>query len=80
MGVSSTINLPHPIEDQAGIDDFKQMLLPYLPKLRGITAYPDQARGGQPLVPSTYSEAIKHEGVVFEDDIEASCKDGVCGA
>jgi ribonucleoside-diphosphate reductase alpha chain len=80
MGVSSTINLPYPITDIHEVEDFKKMLLNYLPDLRGITAYPDGARGGQPLVPSTYEIAVQHEGVVFEDDIDASCRNGVCGA
>lgn len=80
MGVSSTINLPEPITDPQESKDFADMLLPYLPKLRGITAYPNNARGGQPLVPSTYSEAIKHKGVVFEEDETLTCRTGVCGA
>jgi ribonucleoside-diphosphate reductase alpha chain len=79
MGVSSTINLPEPITDEQAIEDFKEILLPYLPNLRGITCYPDGSRGGQPLVPSVYEEAIKHRGVVFEDDIDSSCRNGVCG-
>ncbi len=80
MGVSSTINMPGPVTDESEISHFQTTLMKYLKDLRGITVYPDGARGGQPLVPSTYQEAIKHEGVVFEDDIEASCKNGVCGA
>jgi ribonucleoside-diphosphate reductase alpha chain len=80
MAVSSTINLPEPITDPVEARAFGDMLLPYLPKLRGITAYPNNARGGQPLVPSTYSEAIKHKGVVFEEDESLTCRTGVCGA
>jgi len=80
MGVSSTINLPEPIHNEKEAKEFGDMLYPYLTKLRGITAYPNGARGGQPLVPSTYDEAIKHVGVVFEEDPEASCSNGVCGA
>jgi len=80
MGVSSTINIPYPITDSQESKQFADMLLPYLPKLRGITAYPNNARGGQPLTPSTYSEAIKHKGVVFEEDESLTCRTGVCGA
>jgi ribonucleoside-diphosphate reductase alpha chain len=80
QGVSSTINLPYQVTDKGEQEQISDLLLEYLPKLRGITMYPDQARGGQPLVPSTYSEAIKHEGTVFEEDIDASCRNGVCGA
>ena len=80
MGISSTVNLPYSITDKNEIDDMKEWLVTYLPSLRGITFYPDGARGNQPLVPSTYEEAIKHQGVVFEEDVEHACKDGVCGA
>ncbi len=80
MGVSSTINLPYPITDDQEISDFKSTLIKYLPNLRGITCYPDGARGGQPLSPSTYEEANGKEGVVFEEDILASCRNGLCGA
>jgi ribonucleoside-diphosphate reductase alpha chain len=55
------------------------MLYEYLPKLRGITVYPDGARGGQPLTPATYDEAIANEGVVFEEDPNAACASGQCG-
>lgn len=80
MGVSSTVNLPYPITDEAEVEDMKNILLKYLPKLRGITCFPDGARGRQPLTPIAYDKAIQHEGVVFEDDIDASCRNGVCGA
>jgi ribonucleoside-diphosphate reductase alpha chain len=80
MGVSSTINLPHPITDEVEIDSTKETLLKYLPELRGITFYPNGARGGQPLVPSTYDVAMEHGNKVFEEDSELSCRNGVCGA
>lgn len=78
-GISSTINLPAPITDQDEIRDFGEMLLEYLPRLRGMTCYPDGARAGQPLTASTYSEAIKQVGVTLEEDREAQCASGVCG-
>jgi hypothetical protein len=43
------------------------MLMKYLPQLRGITCYPDGARGGQPLTPVRYSTAIKHLGVEMSE-------------
>ncbi len=79
-GISSTINLPAPITDPAEVADFGDLLLEYLPKLRGITVYPSDCRPGQPLVPSTYSEAIGKEGVVYEENEDDSCKNGTCGA
>lgn len=77
--ISSTINLPYPIIDPDEVEDFKEMLYGYLPALRGVTCYPDGARGGQPLTSVPYEEAIKHEGVVFESH-EDTCVGGVCGA
>lgn len=58
------------------------MLMPYLPKLRGITAYPDGARGGQPLSPVSYKTAAKHVGEVFVEstDICDLTKGGSCGS
>lgn len=78
-GISSTINLPHAITDPTEVGDFGDMLYTYLPKLRGMTAYPNGARGGQPLTVASYSEAIKHPGVVFEENEDASCVGGICG-
>lgn len=80
QGVSSTINLPYPITEDNEVEDFKDTLIEYLPALRGITCYPNGARGGQPLVPSTYDDSIDKLGVVFEDDPELACANGVCGA
>jgi ribonucleoside-diphosphate reductase alpha chain len=77
--ISSTINMPYPITDEEEARDFSEMLYEYLPRLRGITVYPDGARGGQPLTPATYDEAIANEGVVFEEDPNAACASGQCG-
>ena len=82
MAISSTINLPafgteHNNEDM--VDDFARTLAKYAPRLRGFTVYPDGARGGQPLTEVSYKEAHSKKGVVFEENSEAICKDGVCG-
>lgn len=77
-GISSTVNIPYPITDPEELEDFKAMILPYLPKLRGITVYPDGARGGQPLEPVDFETAMNHEGVVFETE-EGTCVGGICG-
>jgi ribonucleoside-diphosphate reductase alpha chain len=78
--ISSTINLPAwntPLNNPDRVQDFAATLSKYAPRLRGFTAYPDGARGGQPLVPVPYHEAKAHQGLVFEDN--DSCKGGVCG-
>ena len=66
--ISSTINLPawgSPLNNDGTVQSFGNMLMNYLPKLRGITCYPDGARSGQPLTPVKYSTAMKHLGEVF---------------
>ena len=77
-GISSTINLPYVITDPAEVADFKDMLYDYLPRLRGVTAYPDGARGGQPLTAVPYDVAVNQLGVVFEES-EERCVGGACG-
>ena len=82
MAISSTINLPawgteHNNEDK--VLPFATVLAKYAPRLRGFTAYPDNARGGQPLSLCSYAEAKKHKGVSFEENSEVICGSGVCG-
>jgi ribonucleoside-diphosphate reductase alpha chain len=77
-GISSTINLPYPITHESEVEDFKHTLMAYLPKLRGVTCYPDGARSGQPLTVATLEVAIAQEGVVFEE-LEERCVGGACG-
>lgn len=76
--ISSTINMPS--YGTIGNDDHKkfgEILYKYLPKLRGITVYPDGSRGGQPLTNVDFNEAISKKNVVFEGNEE--CVDGICG-
>lgn len=84
-GISSTLNLPHwgsAQNNTATMQEFGKMLLKYLPRLRGITCYPDGARGGQPLTPVKYQTAIKHTGEVFleQADVCDLTKGGSCGS
>lgn len=79
-GISSTINLPAPDEQTFTRREFGDMLLTYLPSLRGITVYPNGARGGQPLTAVPYEEAHGKTGVEFEETSnEKACISGVCG-
>lgn len=78
QGIASTINLPHPITEEGEVRSFGEMLYERLPRLRGITVYPNGARAGQPLTKVEYDEAISQEGVVFEEH-EERCNGGVCG-
>ncbi len=80
MSISSTINLPawgSKENNDGKVGDFARVLASYAPRLRGFTCYPDGSRGGQPLTEVAYAEAIKHKGVVYEENNQ--CKDGVCG-
>jgi len=77
QGISSTINLPE--YGEAGNNNVKQFaetLLEYLPKLRGITVYPDGARPGQPITSVKWETAIKHAKV---EEPEDKCSQGACG-
>jgi ribonucleoside-diphosphate reductase alpha chain len=80
MSISSTINLPkwgtdHNNEGKVG--HFAKTLAKYSDRLRGFTGYPDGSRGGQPLTAIPYGEAIKHQGVVYEES--DPCHGGICG-
>lgn len=83
--ISSTINLPawgSPENNEDTVQKFGTMLMKYLPNLRGVTAYPDGARGGQPLTPVAYKTAIKHVDNVFVEatDVCDITKGGSCGS
>lgn len=80
-GISSTLNLPSVDKQNFTHKEFGDMLYKYLPSLRGVTAYPDGARGGQPLTVVPFSEADGWEGYEYaEIGSEQSCSSGVCGA
>jgi ribonucleoside-diphosphate reductase alpha chain len=84
--ISSTINLPEwgsESNNKDTVQKFGKILMKYLPTLRGVTAYPNGARDGQPLTPILWSTAIKHAGQIFveqADICEISGKGGSCGS
>lgn len=82
--ISSTINLPpwgSDLNNDGNVKKFGNMLMKYLPKLRGITCYPDGARDGQPLTTVKYATAKQHEGEIFleQADLCDLTKAGSCG-
>lgn len=77
--IASTINLPYPITYPDEVRDFGDTLLDYLPRLRGITCYPDGARAGQPFTPVPYHVAASQAGVTFDEDRDRACLGGACG-
>ena len=78
QAISSTVNLPRFDQNVITVPEFADLMKEYLPRLKGITTYPDGARSGQPLSPVSIEEAMSNEGVVFEEDGER-CAQGVCG-
>jgi ribonucleoside-diphosphate reductase alpha chain len=84
QGISSTLNLPSwgsELNNPDRVDEIGSLLFDRLPLLRGVTAYPDGSRGGQPLEPVPYAEARAKSGVeILEYGNTEACKDGVCGA
>lgn len=81
MAISSTCNLPawgSETNNEETLKSNSKILLKYAKRLRGFTCYPDGSRGGQPLTRVELDEALKNEGVVFEET-ENSCINGVCG-
>jgi ribonucleoside-diphosphate reductase alpha chain len=77
--IASTINLPYAITDEREVKQFGETLMEYLPRLRGITCYPDGTRAGQPLEAVPYEHAVGMTGVTFDDNRDDACKGGACG-
>lgn len=82
-GISSTINLPpwgSGSNNEGTVERFGKIMMNHLPYLRGITAYPDGARDGQPMKRVDYREALAQAGVEFVENQELACRGGVCGS
>lgn len=79
QAVSSTVNLPYVMDELSDQRDFGNTLMEYLPRLRGITAYPDGARQGQPLKAIPLEYALQHEGESWLEGVEETCRGNVCG-
>lgn len=89
MSISSTINLPawgSKLNNEDSVDEFANILAKYAHRLRGFTCYPDGSRGGQPLTPVPYREAVEKLGDEFEEHVEThdicdiSGSGGTCGS
>jgi len=80
-GISSTLNLPSWDSQMFTPEDFGAILKDHIKDIRGVTVYPDGARGGQPLTVVSYAEAIAQEGIEYEElGNGMACVSGVCGA
>jgi ribonucleoside-diphosphate reductase alpha chain len=86
QAISSTINLPRwgsEYNNEKTLINFRQVLMKYLPSLRGITAYSDGARSGQPLQPVSYKTAMKYQGQEMVEESVDICllsNRGSCGS
>lgn len=84
MSISSTINLPEwgsDLNNENKVEAFANTLSKYAPRLRGFTCYPDGSRGGQPITPVPYHEAIKAKDAIFDevDVCTITGRGGSCG-
>jgi ribonucleoside-diphosphate reductase alpha chain len=83
MGISSTLNLPEWGSDYNNEDTVGGLALlirQYMPRLRGITAYPNNGRAGQTLTEVPMEEAQRKAGVVYDAQpaVDQQCRSGVC--
>ncbi len=76
-GISMTINLQHQMFDKTEQRAFGETLFKYLPRLRGITVYPDGAIPGQPIQRVSLEEAMAASAIEIEGD-EGRCLSGIC--
>jgi len=88
QSISSTINLPtwgSKENNPDTVEPFAKVLASYAHRLRGFTVYPDGSRGGQPLTPIPYKDAVETLGLEFEEHVEThdicdiTGKGGSCG-
>lgn len=80
--ISSTLNMPAwgtETNNEDQVEKFASIISHYAGGLRGLTVYPDGARGGQPITSVPYEEAHAKRGVIYEDNSEEQCLSGVCG-
>jgi ribonucleoside-diphosphate reductase alpha chain len=66
--------------NEGTVEKFAGALAKYAHRLRGFTCYPDGSRGGQPLTPVPYSEAVDKLGEEFEEHIETHDICDICGS
>lgn len=77
QSISTTLNLPEVVTEPSEVAEFGRTLMKYLPRVKGITVYPDGARAGQPQTPVDLEWALE-QSVMLEPDIN-TCSGGVCG-
>jgi ribonucleoside-diphosphate reductase alpha chain len=80
QAISKTISIPNLKQNTK--KEFKNLLMQYFPKLKGVTVYVLGSKKDQPITPMNLQEAIKlwHEHKDRETESRSldSCKDGKC--
>jgi ribonucleoside-diphosphate reductase alpha chain len=75
---SKTINLLKGTSEE----ELSDIIMEYLPELKGLTIYPEGSRENQPLTPLSLDDAVKYLKDGKESKTEAtskdSCKNGAC--
>ncbi len=85
MSISSTLNIPAwgtELNNESHVKGFGKLVAKYASGLRGLTVYPDGARGGQPLTSVPYWEAKDKVGQQFTEEWTDVCElrgGGTCG-
>lgn len=77
--ISSTINLPAwgtPYNNEDMVDQFANTVANYAHRLRGLTCYASNSRGGQPLSECPYEEAILKMGTEYKEEYADICEIG----
>ena len=67
------------LNNEDKVPESAHVIKKYGPVLRGMTVYPNLARGGQPITSVPYAEAHAKRGVIYEDHSQEQCLSGVCG-
>lgn len=75
--ISKTINVPQGTPKE----EFSELLMEYLPELKGVTVYPDGSRADQPLSPLSVEQAMSAAGNAMMGAAPgAGCRGGSCDA
>ncbi len=72
--ISFTINLRP--EDMPSEDAMEEMLMKYLPRLKGTTVFPEKSRKNTPIQPLTKAQFDAHQGPKQVTTIEIECAGG----
>jgi ribonucleotide reductase alpha subunit len=73
--ISKTVNVPQGTSES----ELSNLVMEYLPDVKGLTVYPEGSREEQPITPMSLEEAMKHidsesAGALSNDN----CRNGVC--